>query len=81
MVVDDTHRREILTQFGLRVRHIRTERKLSQEQLAGLGEFDRTYISLVERGKRNISLTNLVRLARALGVPPETLLKDIGDAA
>jgi transcriptional regulator with XRE-family HTH domain len=61
--------------FGLRLRELRLSRGMSQETLAHEAGFDRTYISSCERGKRNISLENIHRLAVALGVPPATLLE------
>jgi transcriptional regulator with XRE-family HTH domain len=49
-------------------RAIRTERGLSQERLAHLAGLDRTYVSGIERGERNPSLENMLRLADALNV-------------
>jgi transcriptional regulator with XRE-family HTH domain len=63
--------------LGDRVRSIRAKRGISQEQLADLAELDRTYISGVERGIRNISLLNIVKIADALEVNPSELLKGI----
>jgi transcriptional regulator with XRE-family HTH domain len=63
--------------FGDRVRSLRAKRGISQEQLADLAELDRTYISGVERGIRNISLLNIVKIADALEVNPLELLKGI----
>lgn len=60
--------RDIRTRFGERVRVLRKQRQLSQEALADLCELDRTYIGGIERGERNVSLKNIERLARALGV-------------
>jgi transcriptional regulator with XRE-family HTH domain len=54
--------------WGLAVRGVRSERGLSQERLAQLADLDRTYVSGVERGERNPSLTTLLRLASALDV-------------
>ncbi len=61
--------------FGLRLRELRHSRGLSQEQLAYEAGLDRTYVSSCERGRRNIGLVNIHRLAAALGVSPEELLK------
>lgn len=68
---------ESLVALGRNVRQRRDQQKLSQEQLAELCGFDRTYISLVERGKRNISFTNLVTLAQGLGLTVSKLLEGI----
>lgn len=54
---------------------IRQQRGISQEKLAELANLHRTYISSVERGQRNISIDNIERIANALGVSAETLLK------
>ena len=65
---------KILSLFGEHIRGIRTAKGYSQEQLAGLADLDRTYISGIERGKRNVSLMNLVKLAKALDVLAHELL-------
>ncbi len=61
--------------FGARVRELRRARGVSQEALADEAGLDRTYVSSVERGHRNISLLNIHRLAGALGVEPAELLR------
>ena len=63
--------------FGRRVRAIREDRRLSQEQLAEIAGIHRTYISSVERGQRNIGLDNILTLAAALQVPVADLFKDL----
>jgi len=64
-------------EFGNEVRLLRRRLGLSQEALAGKCGLHRTYIGSVERGERNVSLQNIVRIARALGVPPAWLLKHV----
>jgi transcriptional regulator with XRE-family HTH domain len=58
----------LLLALGEVVRTERQKKGISQEELAAIGKFDRTYISLVERGKRNPSFINLYKLAQALDV-------------
>lgn len=55
-------------QFGNRVRALRITACLSQEELGDVAELHRNYISDVERGRRNISLKNIEKLANALEV-------------
>src|SRR5690606_7230252 len=62
-----------LLAFGLRVAELRKEREISQEELALISGLARSYVSGVERGLRNISLLNILRLANALEVPPSSL--------
>jgi transcriptional regulator with XRE-family HTH domain len=68
----------LLKHFGDRVRAERLKLGLSQEKLAFDSGLDRTYISAIERGKRNLSLLNIHRLAAAFGLPTADLLKDGG---
>ena len=63
--------------FDKRLRQLRLDAGLSQEALADEAGLDRTYVSSCERGHRNISLENLCRLAVALGVKTEELLKGV----
>ncbi len=68
---------EALVEFGRRVRAVRTRAGLSQEQLAERAGLDRTYISGIERGLRNVSLVNIRRLARALEADAGDLLRGL----
>jgi len=56
----------ILLAFGRRVQELRKERNLSQEQLADLAGVHRTYIGMIERAEKNITLCNIERIAKAL---------------
>jgi transcriptional regulator with XRE-family HTH domain len=57
-----------LLQFGKRVRDERTKRGLSQERLGELAKVHRTYVGMIERGEKNITLTNIEKVARALNL-------------
>jgi len=65
---------KILFLFGDHVKKLRQQKKLSQEQLSQLAGLDRTYISSIERGKRNVSLINLIKLAKSLDIPAADLI-------
>ncbi|WKA53435.1 helix-turn-helix domain-containing protein [Planococcus shixiaomingii] len=60
---------EIKKAFGNTLREFRKERKLSQEGLAENVGLHRTYISDIERGDRNISLINIIRICEELNIP------------
>lgn len=64
-----------LAQFGARVKALRAECGLSQEALAHESNLARSYVGEVETGKRNISLLNIHKLAKALGCGPSDLLR------
>lgn len=63
--------------FGRRVRELRMERSLSQEQLAELAELHRNYVGGIERGERNVGLLNIVKLAHGLRVRAVKLLETV----
>lgn len=64
-------------EFGARVRRHRLELGLTQEALADLCDLHWTYIGQVERGQRNISLHNILRIASAVRVDPGMLVKGL----
>jgi transcriptional regulator with XRE-family HTH domain len=66
-----------LQKFGDRVRMLRKSQNLSQEELAERSGLHRNYIGGIERGERNVALLNIFRLAKALGVTPSELMKEI----
>lgn len=59
---------DIRIMVGKRVKELRNQLGISQEELADLADLDRTYITSVECGKRNISIVNIEKLASALNV-------------
>ncbi|MDR2625989.1 MAG: helix-turn-helix domain-containing protein [Zoogloeaceae bacterium] len=61
--------------FGLRLIEARKRKNWSQERLALESGLARSYLGGVERGKRNIALLNICRLAEALEIPPATLME------
>ena len=59
---------EFLKKFGLKVQQFRKNLGISQEELAFRAGFHRTYIGMIERAERNITLSNMKRLADALQI-------------
>ncbi|MDP3997270.1 MAG: helix-turn-helix transcriptional regulator [bacterium] len=65
---------DIQKRFGDKLRVARLKVGLSQEKLATKAGLHRTYISDIERGFRNVSLKNIEKLAKAIGIPAKSLL-------
>jgi transcriptional regulator with XRE-family HTH domain len=68
---------KILINFGLRVKETRKNRGLSQEELAHKSNLHRTYIGMIERAEKNITLINIEKLSKALDTPLSKLLEDL----
>ncbi|APY12155.1 transcriptional regulator [Seonamhaeicola sp. S2-3] len=68
-------KQKILIKFGERVREIRKEKELSQEELAHKADLHRTYIGMIERAEKNITLVNIEKIANALEVEIANLIK------
>jgi len=66
---------KILRQFGNKVKQLREKKGWSQEELARRAGLHRTYIGSIERSERNISLINIEKIAKALEVKIEFLIK------
>ena len=64
-----------LEAIGRNIAQLRTKKKLSQEDLCGTADIDRSYLSEIENGHKNFSITVLLKIARALEVAPEDILK------
>lgn len=65
---------KLVTVFANNVRRIRLELGLSQEEVAEQAGVHRTYIGMLERGEKNVTIYNIERIADALKVEPATLL-------
>ncbi len=67
-------KKDILIKFGERIRELRLENEWSQEVLAEKTDFHRTYIGMVERGERNLSLKNIEKFAVVFKISVSKLL-------
>ncbi len=66
---------DILKAFGRNVRRLREAQGLSQEELAERAQVHRTYVGMVERAEKNITLRNIEKFAKALQVPITELVE------
>ena len=73
-----TRDEQIKKAFGVVLRDLRRERGLTQDELAYECDFDRTYISLLERAMRQPSLTTIFKLAEKLEIKPGEIVRRIG---
>jgi transcriptional regulator with XRE-family HTH domain len=67
----------VLRKFGLVIRQERERQGLSQEKLAELAEVHRTYIGMIERAEKNITLVNIEKLSKGLKKPMSYLIKNV----
>lgn len=63
--------------LGQKIRFLRQSKNLSQEAFAHIADIDRSYIGQIERGERNIAFSNILKIARALGVKVSNLVEGI----
>jgi transcriptional regulator with XRE-family HTH domain len=68
--------KEVLIKFGQRVRKLRKENNLSQEELSFKANLHRTYIGMIERAEKNITLVNIEKIAKALNVDIKELFNE-----
>jgi transcriptional regulator with XRE-family HTH domain len=68
---------DINIKFGKRVRELRLEKGLSQEQFSYNANLHRTYIGMIERAEKNISLVNIEKIAKALNINLKTLFDEL----
>ena len=68
---------DIKSKVGKRIREIQEKAEMSQKDLAYSSDLDRSYIASVENGKRNISIINIEKIAKSLGISISELFKGI----
>ncbi|MBU4350881.1 helix-turn-helix domain-containing protein [Candidatus Parcubacteria bacterium] len=70
-------KKDVLIKFGKKVRDERTKLDLSQEELAIRAKVHRTYIGMIERAEKNITLENIQKIVRALNIKLSEIFKDM----
>ncbi|HEU5046649.1 MAG TPA: helix-turn-helix transcriptional regulator [Rickettsiales bacterium] len=75
--MDEARIKKIRKSFGERIRKLRKEKGFSQENFAYECGLHRTYMGDVERGERNISIDNIIKIAHALGIAISDLFDGI----
>lgn len=68
-------KKDVLIKFGRKVRAERLKLGLSQEDLASRAKVHRTYIGMIERAEKNITLINIEKISKALGISSDELIK------
>jgi transcriptional regulator with XRE-family HTH domain len=68
---------DVKNKIGYRIKQLRESAEISQKDLAYTADLDRSYIASVENGQRNISIVNIDKLAKALGVTLNEFFNDI----
>ena len=69
---------ELLQRFGRGVRRLREKKGLSQENFAELADVHRTYVGMLERGEKSPTLGTVAAWAKAFGLRPSELLREVG---
>ncbi len=68
-------KKDVLIKFGKKVKDERLKLGLSQEDLASRAKVHRTYIGMIERAEKNITLINIEKISKALGISNNELIK------
>ncbi len=72
-----TMNRELSNKFGELIKQIRKEKGISQEELGFRSNVHRTYIGMIERGEKNITLENIEKIAKGLGVSMKLIFEQL----
>ncbi len=73
--MEDKSKQEYQIIFGESLRKLRVQADFSQEELAERAGIDRSYLGGIERGEHNLALINIIKIAKALNLPPHKLLE------
>lgn len=68
---------DILKRFGLTIKRLRESKGISQEKLGEISDLHRTYIGMIERAERNITLKNIEKIAKALGTDISKIFEEL----
>ena len=68
---------DILKRFGLTIKRLREKKGISQEKLGEISNLHRTYIGMIERAERNITLKNIEKIAKALGTDISKVFEEL----
>lgn len=68
---------DICKRFGMAIKTLREQKGISQEKLGEIADLHRTYIGMIERAERNITLKNIDKIAKALDVEISTIFEYI----
>ena len=79
MVILKLLNKKLLDRFGKRIKELRQSLNLSQEALAERADVHRTYVGMIERGEKNITLSNIDKFSKALGVKMSELFDGIDE--
>jgi transcriptional regulator with XRE-family HTH domain len=71
--------KDLLIKLGLKIRELREKSGLTQEELAFISNLHRTYIDMIERAEKNITITTLFKISNALGVSIKEIMQDFDD--
>lgn len=72
-----TMNKELSRRFGELIKQIRKENKISQEELGFRSNVHRTYIGMIERGEKNITLENIEKISKGLGVSMKLIFEQL----
>ena len=75
--MEDKSKQDYQIIFGESLRRLRVQADFSQEELAERAGIDRSYLGGIERGEHNLALINIIKIAKALNLPPHRLLESL----